>query len=69
MIITGAVGVVAGRGNHGGGCGGRVNSNTKNISTSILESFYLREAPEILVCHDSVRHDVVGEELQCAIER
>lgn len=50
-------------GNRGGGRGGRGYSNTNSISTGICESFYLRQAAKILVRHDLVRHDVVGEEL------
>ena len=67
--MTGAVGVVAGRGNRGGGRGGRENSNTNSISTGILESFYLRQAAKMLVRRDLVRHDVVEEELQVTTER
>ena len=44
--------------------------NTNSVSpTGIFESFCLRKAAKIFVCCDSVCHDLVGEELQCAIEK
>lgn len=67
--MTLAVGVVAGRGNPGGGRGGRSTSNNNSISTGILERFYLWKAAKILVFHDSISHDVVEIQLQCNIQR
>ena len=68
-MITGAAGVVTGCGNGGGGHGGRGISNNNSIPTGIHESFFLQQAAKMLVCHDSVGHDVVEEEPQCAAER